>query len=176
MRHHRRKQPCGRGKRPNVRVGVVTVSDGVFTGRRDDESGRAIVEIVSARGDVVVDRRVVPDEVDAIRDALLHMVDELDAELVLTTGGTGVAPRDVTPEATKGLLDKEVPGIAEAMRYFSLAKTPRAMLSRAVAGIRKRTLIVNLPGSARAVRECLGAIYPELGHAVALIRGLPSGH
>ena len=160
----------------SVRVGVITVSDGVFGGHRQDESGREIERIVTEAGGVVIERRVVPDEIDEIKRALLHMVDSLDADLVLTTGGTGVAPRDVTPEATRDVLDKEVPGIPEAMRYFSLTKTRRAMLTRAVAGVRKQTLIVNLPGSARAVRECMEAIYPELEHAVVLIRGGPSDH
>lgn len=159
-----------------MRVGVITVSDGVFTGMRQDESGRIIAEMVAGAGDSVAAVRVVPDDVGAIQEAILEMVDTLGLDLVLTTGGTGVAPRDVTPEATRGLLDKEVPGIAEAMRYYSLAKTPRAMLSRAVSGVRQTTLIVNLPGSARAVRECMEAIYPELGHAVSLIRGRPVDH
>ncbi len=159
-----------------MRVGVVTVSDGVFYGHREDESGRAICEVVQHAGHVVVSHRVVPDEMEAIKAALFEMVDELDVDLVLTTGGTGVAPRDVTPEATRAILEKEVPGIPEAMRYHGLAKSPRAMFSRAVAGVRKRTLIVNLPGSVRGVQESLEAIYSELEHAVALIRGQPVDH
>src|SRR5690606_15064827 len=127
-------------------------------------------------GHQIVAHRIVPDEGEAIQQALLEMVDEIDVELVLTTGGTGVAPRDVTPEATRSILEKEVPGIPEAMRYHSLAQSPRAMLTRAAAGVRKASLIVNLPGSVRGVQECLDAIYPQLVHAVALIRQRPHDH
>lgn len=159
-----------------MRVGVITVSDRVFRGERPDESGPAIEARVAEAGDRVVAYRVVPDEIERIQEALAELIDGLDVDLVLTTGGTGLAPRDVTPEATRSMIEKEVPGIAEAMRYFSLAKSPRAMLSRAVAGVRRNTLIVNLPGSVRGVNECLDAIYAQLSHAVALIREKPVDH
>lgn len=159
-----------------MRVGVITVSDGVYQGQRQDESGRAIKGVVEQGGDEVVSHIVVPDAIDRIEAALIELSDTLDVDLVLTTGGTGLAPRDVTPEATLRVIDKQVPGIAEAMRYYSLAKTPRAMLSRAIAGIRNRTLIVNLPGSVRGVKECLDAIYAQLSHAVSLIRERPVDH
>lgn len=159
-----------------MRVGVITVSDRVFQGQRSDESGQVIRRIVTEAGDEVVDHRVVPDELDRIREALLDLVEGLDLDLILTTGGTGLAPRDVTPEATRSVIEKEIPGIAEAMRYFSLAKTPRAMLSRAVAGVCRKTLIVNLPGSAKGVTECLDVVYAQLSHAVSLIRDRPVDH
>lgn len=159
-----------------MRVGVITVSDGVFQGQRDDESGRAVRDVVTQAGDDVVVHRVVPDEMDEIEAVVVELVDTLDVDLVLTTGGTGLAPRDVTPEATRRVIDREAPGIAEAMRYYSLAKSPRAMLSRAIAGVRRNTLIVNLPGSVRGVKECLDAIYAQLPHAVSLIRQAPVDH
>ena len=117
--------------------------------------------------------RMSMDEIEAV---VVELVDTLDVDLVLTTGGTGLAPRDVTPEATRRVIDREAPGIAEAMRYYSLAKSPRAMLSRAIAGVRRNTLIVNLPGSVRGVKECLDAIYAQLPHAVSLIRQAPVDH
>jgi molybdenum cofactor synthesis domain-containing protein len=113
---------------------------------------------------------VVADEKDLVKERLLHLCDEVGVDLILTSGGTGLGPRDVTPDATLEIIEKQVPGIAEAMRIESLKKTPRAMLSRAVAGIRRRTLVVNLPGSPRAVEECLQVVLPALGHGIQILR------
>jgi molybdenum cofactor synthesis domain-containing protein len=118
----------------------------------------------------VAEYLVIPDEQPEIEAALIHLADQRDLDLVFSTGGTGLAPRDVTPQATLAVIDYQVPGVAEAMRAFSLTKTPAAMLSRAVAGVRRRTLIVNLPGSPRGARECLEAIMPAMQHAVSTLR------
>ncbi len=155
---------------PPINVGVLTVSDKGSQGEREDLSGAAIERIMSSMG-VIVERKIVPDEFGVIAEELRRMADKLDVNLILTTGGTGFAPRDVTPEATLSVLDKLAPGIPEAMRAASLAKTPHAMLSRAVAGTRGRTLIVNLPGSPRAVQECLAALMPALPHAIEILAG-----
>ncbi|HAI85573.1 MAG TPA: molybdenum cofactor biosynthesis protein [Firmicutes bacterium] len=153
-----------------VRVAVLTVSDKGARGEREDSSGAEIERIISRIG-AVVERKVVPDEFDVIAEELRRMADKLAVHLILTTGGTGLSPRDVTPEATLAVLDRLAPGIPEAMRAASMAKTPHAMLSRAVAGTRGRVLIVNLPGSPRAVRECLEVLVPALPHAVATASG-----
>jgi len=155
---------------PAINVGVLTVSDKGSRGEREDLSGAAIERTVSGMA-VVVERAIVPDEFDAIAEELRRMADKLNVNLILTTGGTGFAPRDVTPEATLCLLDKLAPGIPEAMRAASLAKTSHAMLSRAIAGIRGSTLIVNLPGSPRAVQECLEVLMPALPHAITTLAG-----
>lgn len=155
---------------PTINVGVLTVSDKGSRGEREDLSGAAIGKAISSMA-VVVERAIVPDEFDAIADELRRMADKLYVNLILTTGGTGFAPRDVTPEATLSVLDKLAPGIPEAMRAASLAKTPHAMLSRAIAGIRGSTLIVNLPGSPRAVQECLEVLMPALPHAITTLAG-----
>ena len=151
------------------RVGVLTVSDRVAVGARDDAGGSALCELLEAAGAVLVSRAVVPDEREPISAALRVMV--ADAEVVLTTGGTGLGPRDVTPEATRAVLDREAPGIAEALRHASLAITPFAMLSRATAGLVGPTLVVNLPGNPKAVREEWAVLAPVLAHAVATTRG-----
>lgn len=150
---------------------VVTVSDKASQGLREDASGAVAAAMLAAAGYAVVSRTVVPDDRDRIRDELVRQCDEERAALVLTTGGTGFAPRDVTPEATLAAVDRLCPGIPEAMRLAGLAKTRKAMLSRAAAGIRGTSLIVNLPGSPRAVRECLEAIVDELVHGLAVLRG-----
>jgi molybdopterin adenylyltransferase len=154
-----------------INVGILTVSDRGSRGERVDESSKAIRESL-AQLDVDVKRyEVIPDEVDIISAELTEWADEEKLDLILTTGGTGLSPRDVTPEATLQVVDKLAPGFAEVMRSESLKITPMGMLSRAAAGVRGATLIINLPGSPKAVRECLEAIMPALPHAVEVVRG-----
>ncbi len=157
-----------------IRTAIITLSDKGAKGEREDESGQVIREMVSGIGAEVRHYEILPDEHDRIVAALKRLADSGAIDLVLTTGGTGVAPRDVTPEATREVIDRELPGMSEAMRAESLKKTPHAMLSRSVAGMRKQTLIVNLPGSPRAVRENLAVILPALVHAIEKIKGDPS--
>ena len=152
-----------------MRVAVLTVSDRVAAGTRDDAGGSALCELLEGAGASLVSRAVVADEHEPIAAALRAMT--ADAEVVLTTGGTGLGPRDVTPEATRAVLDREAPGIAEALRHASLAITPFAMLSRATAGLVGRTLVVNLPGNPKAVREEWSILAPVLAHAVETARG-----
>jgi molybdopterin adenylyltransferase len=152
-----------------LRVAVLTVSDRVSVGARDDAGGSALCELLEGTGATLVSRAVVPDEREPIEATLRAMTG--DADVVLTTGGTGLGPRDVTPEATRAVLDREAPGIAEALRQTSLAITPFAMLSRATAGLVGRVLVVNLPGSPRAVREEWSVLAPVLAHAVETARG-----
>jgi molybdenum cofactor synthesis domain-containing protein len=152
-------------------VAILTVSDKGFRGEREDRSGKTIREMVFERNAQISGYAVVPDEKGIIADKLARWADEGKVDVVLTTGGTGLSPRDVTPEATLSVVERLVPGISEAMRIESLRKTPRAMLSRAVAGTRKKTLIINLPGSPKAVRECLEVVLPVLEHAVEIIKG-----
>jgi molybdenum cofactor synthesis domain-containing protein len=156
-----------------MKVGILTVSDKGARGEREDRSGPAIRQMMEAAGGEIVRAKIVPDEQDEIRAALIEWSDE-ELDLILTTGGTGFSPRDWTPEATKAVIEREAPGIAEAMRRAGMQKTPTAMLSRAAAGIRKRTLIVNLPGSEKAVRESLEAILPALPHGVEILKGTAS--
>jgi molybdenum cofactor synthesis domain-containing protein len=148
---------------------VVTVSDGVHAGVREDVSGDTLEELLREEGFDVV-RRVVPDEATAIADAIRGLADD-EALLILTTGGTGFAPRDVTPEATRTLLDREAPGIAEAIRADAVARTPHALLSRGIAGLRGRTLVVNLPGSPGGCRDGFAVIQPALRHGLELAAG-----
>ena len=158
-----------------MRVGILTVSDRSSRGERPDASGPVIQGFVTERLAAQVARAaIVPDEAAAISAALVAWCDEDDLDVIFTTGGTGFAPRDVTPEATRAVITREAPGLAEAMRAASLAVTPHAMLSRAVCGLRGRTLIVNLPGSPKAVRENLVTLAPVLPHAVQLLRDAPS--
>ncbi len=157
-------------------VGVITVSDTSSRGEREDLGGPAIREVMLAAGAAVGDYVIVPDEIDQIAAQIVRMADERRLDLVFTTGGTGLAARDVTPQATRSCLDYEVPGIAEAMRAFSLTKTPAAMTSRAIAGVRGQTLVINLPGSPKGVRECLEVVLPALPHAVGLLRGDSGDH
>ena len=156
------------------KTSIITVSDRGYRGEREDKSGHAIQEILQGSDFEVIDYRIVPDEKDQIREALQDAIDRLGSDLVLTTGGTGLSPRDVTPDATLEVIDKEVPGFAEAMRAESLKKTPHAMISRALCGIRKSSLIVNLPGSPKAIDECLEVILPALPHALSKLKGDPS--
>lgn len=162
------------GWRVNVRTAVITVSDKGARGERDDASGRAIVNRLAASGYSIDFQSVVPDECLEISALLCKYADEERVALIVTTGGTGVGVRDVTPEATLGVVDRTVPGMAEAMRAASLLKTPHAMISRAVVGIRGGTLIVNLPGSPKGAMENLDVLIPALPHALAKIQGDPS--
>lgn len=154
-----------------VRVAILTVSDRSARGEREDRTGPALVEVAKAQGWQVIETRIVPDEQVEIEDALVRWCDEELADLVLTTGGTGFTPRDVTPEATMRVIERAAPGLVEAMRQESLKVTPHAMLSRAAAGIRRRTLIVNLPGSPKAAVENLAVIMPVIPHAVEQMQG-----
>ena len=156
-----------------MNAAVLTVSDGVHAGVREDASGDLLEELLSGEGYEVV-RRVVPDERDAIAEAIEELAG--DVALVLTTGGTGLGPRDVTPEATMTVLERSAPGIAEAIRADSIAKTPHALLSRGVAGVRGRTLIVNLPGSTGGCRDGFAVLQPALRHALELLAGEASAH
>ena len=154
-----------------MRVAILTVSDTGYRGERRDASGEIIRECLTALESKVADYSVVPDEKDLISAKLKEWADRGDVDLVLTTGGTGLSPRDVTPEATLAIIDKLVPGLAEAMRAESVKKTPRGMLSRGTAGIRGGCLVVNLPGSPKAVRGCLDTILPALSHAIEVLKG-----
>lgn len=154
-----------------IRVGILTASDQGSRGERFDESGKVIEELLHGIEAKVVYYTVVPDERHVISEKLKEMADEMSIDLILTTGGTGFSPRDITPEATLDVIERQIPGIPEAMRLKSLEVTPRAMLSRAVAGIRNRTMIINLPGSPKGVRECLQVVLPVLIHAVQILKG-----
>ena len=150
---------------------VLTMSDKGYEGLRQDTSGPAICQMLEAAGYRIVHREILPDDFDAIASALKACADERKVCLVVTTGGTGFAPRDVTPEATASVLERLTPGIPEAMRAESIRITPHGMLSREAAGIREDTLIINLPGSVKAATECLGAVLPALRHGVEILRG-----
>lgn len=156
-----------------MRASVVTVSDGVSEGSRDDESGRLLVELLTAEG-FEVEHRVVPDERPIIAAAIRELAQS--TRLVLTTGGTGLSPRDFTPEATESVLDRRSPGIAEALRADAIRQTPHGLLGRGVAGVRGNTLIVNLPGSPGGCRDGFHVLKPALGHALELLAGEPGDH
>jgi molybdenum cofactor synthesis domain-containing protein len=156
-----------------IKAGVITLSDKGSRGEREDLSGPEASRMLREAGIETVLSEVVPDEAELIAAKLVELADARRLDLVVTTGGTGVSPRDVTPDATLKVIDREIPGMAEAMRRESMLKTPHAMISRAVAGIRGATLIVNLPGSPRGVRENLAVILPALKHAVEKIKGDP---
>ena len=159
-----------------MRVAILTISDATSRGERTDTSGPAAAEWTVARGDAVSAQALVPDDTLAIVRQLLAWCDDDIADLVLTTGGTGLSPRDVTPEATRAVIEREAPGIAERLRMETGADVARAALGRGLAGVRARTLIVNLPGSERAVRECLEVLAPIATHAVAVLRGDATDH
>lgn len=159
---------------PVMRIGVITCSDSRSRGEAEDTAGPALVTLCEERGWNVVSYRIVPDDRDFIALAIVEIADREDANVILTCGGTGLSPRDVTPEATRDVCSRDVPGIAEAIRAASLAVTRRAMLSRAVAAQRGRTIVVNMPGSEKAARESFGFIADQLEHAVDMAAG--GGH
>jgi molybdenum cofactor synthesis domain-containing protein len=154
-----------------IRAGVITVSDKGAAGQRKDLSGPEVERILKTIGIEVICKIIIPDEIHQIRDILVDLTDNKKIDLIVTTGGTGVAPRDVTPDATLSVIEKEIPGMAEAMRRESCKITPHALISRAVVGIRDRTMIINLPGSPKSVRENLVVLLPALPHAIEKIRG-----
>ncbi len=156
-----------------MKAAVLTVSDGVVAGTREATSGDLLAELLAAEG-YEVERKVVPDEASEIADAIVELAGA--APLVVTTGGTGMAPRDVTPEATRSVIDREAPGIAEAIRADSLTKTPHALLSRGVAGVHGRTLVVNLPGSPGGCRDGFAVLRPALAHALGLLTEAETAH
>ena len=156
-----------------MKAAVLTVSDGVSAGEREDQSGDLLADLLAAE-DYDVERRVVPDDRDAIADAIVELA--ADAALVLTTGGTGLGPRDVTPEATADVVDRSAAGIAEAIRADAIAKTRHGLLSRGIAGVRDRTLVVNLPGSPGGCRDGFAVLRPALRHALELLAGEQTAH
>ena len=154
-----------------IRAAVITVSDACSRGEREDDSGAALVELLRASGAEVVDARILSDDLEPLVQILEEIARSGSVNLILTTGGTGLGPRDNTPEATRRVIEREAPGIAEAMRAASLKVTPMAMISRGVAGVALETLIINLPGSPKAVRESFAVIQPVLAHSVDLLAG-----
>lgn len=158
---------------PVLRVAVLTVSDRSSRGERPDRSGPSLVDMILKQGWLVTETAIVPDEIDLIQNTLMTWCGSGHIDLVLTTGGTGFSPRDITPEATQAVIQRQAPGLVEAMRLESLKTTPHAMLSRGIAGIRNRTLIVNMPGSPKAALENLATILPVLPHAVELLKEDP---
>jgi molybdopterin adenylyltransferase len=157
----------------SLRFGILTVSDRSARGLRPDLSGPALEELVTAQGWKIERTAVIADDLDLLRETLSTWADGAGLDIILTTGGTGFSPRDVTPEATRLVIEREAPGLAEAMRFESLKRTPHAMLSRALAGIRGKVLIINLPGSPRAALENLQVVLPALSHAVELLHERP---
>jgi len=153
-----------------LRFGILTLSDRSSRGERADSSGPALAHLIRAEGWSVAKQSLLPDEESAIREILVNWADSAELDVILTTGGTGFSPRDVTPEATRAIIEREAPGLSEAMRATSLKITPHAMLSRIVTGIRKKTLIINLPGSPKGAVENLQVILPVLSHAVQLLQ------
>lgn len=159
-----------------IRAVVITVSDACSRGERRDESGELLVQLLRDFSAEIVETKIVNDDLDPLTVTLREFADRADVNLIMTTGGTGFGPRDNTPEATKAVIEREAPGLPEAMRMETLKQTPMAMISRGICGIRGKTLIVNLPGSPKAVRESFAVIKPVLNHAMALLAGKPDAH
>ena len=157
-----------------IRFGILTLSDRSARGEREDASGPALADLIRAQNWSVVKQTLLPDDESVIRAELMTWADSGDVDVIVTTGGTGFSPRDITPEATRAVIQREAPGLVEAMRSASLPKTPHAMLSRSVAGIRGKTLIINLPGSSKGALENLQVVIPVLDHAIQLLKGDPS--
>lgn len=158
-----------------IRTAVLTVSDKGYRGERADASGPLLADLLRKMGVTIIEQTIVPDEREVIARELARLADEVRVDLIVTTGGTGPAPRDVTPEATRAVIEREMPGLAEALRADGYRRTPLAALSRGVAGLRGQTLIVNLPGSPKAVREGMEVLAPILPHAIQMLRG-ETGH
>jgi len=157
-----------------IKVGILTLSDKGSKGEREDLSGKALKDFSEVEGWKVIKYEIIPDEKEQIVEILKIWVDKEKLDFIITTGGTGVYPRDVTPEATKEIIEKEIPGIPEYIRYISYPLTPMAALTRGVAGIRKKTLIINLPGSPKAIKEIFPKLIPIIKHAIEKIKGNPS--
>jgi molybdenum cofactor synthesis domain-containing protein len=155
---------------------VITASDACSGGEREDASGAALVQLLTELGAQIVEKKIVNDDLEPLADMLRAYADRADVNLIVTTGGTGFGPRDNTPEATRRVIEREAPGLAEAMRMETLKHTPMAMISRGVCGIRSATLIVNLPGAPKAVRESFAVIKPVLSHAISLLVGRSHNH
>jgi molybdenum cofactor synthesis domain-containing protein len=158
-----------------IRAIVITVSDACSRGEREDVSGGALAQLLKNTGAEIVDTKIVSDDLEPLSETLRKFADRSDVNLIVTTGGTGFAPRDNTPEATIAVIEREAPGLPEAMRIETLKQTPMAMISRGVCGIRSGTLIINLPGSPKGVRESFAVIAPVLKHAISLLAGQPGG-
>ncbi len=159
-----------------IQAAVLTISDKGYTGERQDLSGPLLSGLLQKIGAEVVYHSILPDERDAIEQTLIRLADEVHVDLIITTGGTGPAPRDVTPEATRAVIEREMPGLAEVLRFEGYRRTPLAVLSRGIAGIRQQTLIINLPGSPKAVREGMETLSPLLPHAIQMLRGVHTEH
>jgi len=160
----------------DIRAAVVTISDKGYTGQREDVSGPELADLARQMGAEIVRRSIVPDEREEIIRQLVCLADEMEVDLVLTTGGTGVTPRDVTPEATRAVIEREIPGLAEVLRFQGYRQTPLAVISRGLAGTRGSTLIVNLPGNPKAVREGMDTLAEILPHTIQMIRGEHTEH
>ena len=161
-------------EKSNRKIAVITVSDKGYRGEREDRSGKYIVDFFKEKGWDIAEYSIVPDEAGLIKDKIKEICDNGKANLILTTGGTGFSPRDITPEATKEIIEKEVPGFSEIIRIEGQKKTPRSILSRGVSGIRKSTLIINLPGSIKGVKDSLELIYQPLPHGIDILTGQDS--
>ena len=155
----------------DIRAVVLTISDACSRGEREDTSGAALAQLLTDLGATIVERKILSDDLEPLAQTLLELADRSDVNLIITTGGTGLGPRDNTPEATQSIIEREAPGIAEAIRAESLKVTPMAMISRGVCGVRSETLIINLPGSPKAVKESFAVIAPVLSHALDLLAG-----